>query len=273
MRIISLSTIPPRFPLIEPTLRSLLAQNSRVDEIRLYVPRSYRRFPDYDGAVPMVPKGITLIRVDEDLGPASKVLCASRDLRGTAASILFCDDDKIFDPDWAANLFDAQDERPHECVALIGKPIPAAVRRKSARLPVAQRGSGRELEYRLRRLRQQLASLKGKDAPREMRRPVREAGYVDILQGLGGAVIRPAFFDDAAYDIPEVIWAVDDVWLSGILAKNGVPIWLPKGLKMPASSDANAVDSLYRSTIEGADRLEANRRCIAYMQERFGVWL
>ena len=138
---------------------------------------------------------------------------------------------------------------------------------------MALRSDGTELEYRLRRLRQQVSSLIGKDAPREMRRPVREAGYVDILQGLGGAVVRPDFLDDAAYNIPEVLWTVDDVWLSGILAKNSVPIWLPKGLKMPAYSDASAVDSLYRSTIEGADRSEANRRCIAYMQERFGVWL
>jgi hypothetical protein len=94
---------------------------------------------------------------------------------------------------------------------------------------VARRNNGMELEYRLRRLRKQASALAGRDAPREMRRPVREAGYVDILQGLGGAVVRPEFFDDAAYDIPEVIWAVDDVWLSGILAKNGVPICLPKG--------------------------------------------
>jgi hypothetical protein len=42
---------------------------------------------------------------------------------------------------------------------------------------------------------------------------------------------------------------------------------------MPASSAATAVDSLVRSTIEGADRHEANRRRIACMQERFGVWL
>jgi hypothetical protein len=273
MRVISLSTIPPRFPMIGAALRSLLGQSCRVDEIRLYVPRRYRRFPGYDGVVPEVPKGITLVRVDEDLGPASKVLFAARELRGTQASILFCDDDKIFAPNWAAELFGAQDERPNECVALVGKPIPATMARNSARQPVARRGNGMELEYRLRRLRQQLRSLMGKPSPREMRRPVRQAGYVDILQGLGGAVVRPDFFDDAAYDIPDVLWAVDDVWLSGILAKNGVPIWLPKGLKMPAPSDAHAIDSLYRSTIEGADRHEANRRCIAYMQERFGVWI
>ena len=256
MRVISLSTIPPRFKLIEPTLRSLLAQSSRIDEIRLYVPRRYRRFPDHDGSAPEVPPGITLVRVDDDLGPASKILFAARDLRGTPASILFCDDDKVFAPNWAADLFDTQDARPDECVALVGKSVAATQARKSARQPVAVRGTGNELEYRLRRLRERAKSLVGIDTTREARRPVREAGYTDILQGLGGAVVRPDFFDDVAYDIPDVLWAVDDVWLSGILAKNGVSIWLPKGLKMPASSDAHGIDSLYRSTIEGADRTE-----------------
>ena len=75
--VVSLTTIPPRFPYLMQSLPHLLAQTAKIDEIRLYVPKTYRRFPDYDGTLPDVPKGIRVIQPDEDLGPASKVLFAA----------------------------------------------------------------------------------------------------------------------------------------------------------------------------------------------------
>jgi hypothetical protein len=70
MTVISLSSIPPRFDKIGPTLETLLAQKADIESIRLYVPHVYRRFPDYDGAAPRVPKGIDVVRTAVDLGPA-----------------------------------------------------------------------------------------------------------------------------------------------------------------------------------------------------------
>ena len=78
VRIITLSSIPPRFDLIGPTLESLTAQSSPVDAVELHVPRSYRRFPDYDGRCPKVPAGVSILEAESDLGPASKVLHAVR---------------------------------------------------------------------------------------------------------------------------------------------------------------------------------------------------
>jgi len=72
--VISLTTIPSRMHLIAPTLRDLLAQTANVAEIRLNIPHRYRRFPDTDISLPDFPKGITVVRVDEDYGPATKVL-------------------------------------------------------------------------------------------------------------------------------------------------------------------------------------------------------
>ena len=72
--IISLSTIPARFSKIYPVLENLQARTLKIDEIRLYVPRKFRRFPDYGGELPDVPKGVRILRADEDLGPVSKVL-------------------------------------------------------------------------------------------------------------------------------------------------------------------------------------------------------
>jgi hypothetical protein len=273
LRIISLSTIPPRFGTLAPTLNSLLRQKGHIDEIRLYIPKNYRRFPKYDGFLPSIPDGIKVLRPEDDMGPASKILFAAKELRSQPAQILFCDDDKIFGPRWAEDLFSAQSSRPHECVALIGKDVPASVGKPSSLRPKAVRRSKTDIALRARRLHHKFSSiLSGSEAQRPMRRPIAKGGYVDILQGLGGAVIRPEFFDDDAYAIPDVIWAVDDVWLSGMLALKNIPIWLPAGVEEPETTEAHDIASLYKATIEGASRKEANRRCIEYMQNQYGIW-
>ena len=91
--IISLTTIPPRMAMIGPTLRALLAQTANVSEIRLNIARKYRRF-DFDPAtIPSYPEGIRVCLVDEDFGPATKVLPTVRAHAGEDVEILFCDDD------------------------------------------------------------------------------------------------------------------------------------------------------------------------------------
>ncbi len=273
MRIISLSSIPPRFAKLAPTLNSLVDQVGPINEIRLYIPKRYRRFPEYDGSLPAVPDGITLVRPDDDMGPASKVLFAAREFRGKDAQILFCDDDKVFEPDWASRLFLAQKERPNECVALIGKDVPKAFATSTPFLPRPVRKRKLTLALRARRLHYKVATkVFGAEVRRPMPTLIERGGYADIFQGLGGVVVRPEFFGDIAYDIPNVLWTVDDYWLSGMLAVKGIPIYLPAGLAEPFSTGAHEVSSLYRATIEGANRAEANRRCIEYMQEHFGIW-
>lgn len=269
MRIVSLSSIPPRFGQLGPVLESLLAQRPRVDAVQLHVPRRYRRFPDYDGTPPSVPDGVTLVRPDEDLGPASKVLFAARALRGTDTQILFCDDDKLFSPDWGARLFDEQAARPDMCVALAGKHLPKDIARTNPRTPRAVLGGGFDPAYEAGKL---LWRAGLKPGPRPTRRAVREAGFADILQGLGGVVVRPDFFDDEAFDIPDILWAVDDVWLSGMLERRGIPIWLPAGLRRPAPLPGGDGNSLYEAVIDGVKRDDANRRCIEHLRERYGIW-
>ncbi|MBO0664545.1 glycosyltransferase family A protein [Jiella flava] len=274
LRIISLTTIPPRFSLIGPTLDSLSRQRGKVDEIRLTIPKHYRRFPEWDGSPPHVPDRITIVRPEEDLGPASKVLFAARDLKGENAQILFCDDDVLYRPDWAERLFDAQDKRPNECVALAGKLAKKGGTRTATGLPAPRRrASNTDLEYRLRKLRHVVKNL-GKtrvSSPPE-RRVIARAGHVDVFQGVGGVVVKPEFFDDRAYEIPPVLWTVDDFWLSGMLAVNGVPIFVPADLYRPTPSQACSIDALKDFRSEGFRRGEANRACIRYMQETFGIW-
>ena len=87
--VISLSTIPPRFASVGPCLNALLRQTARPEAVELYIPHSYRRFPQWGGGLPEVPAGVTIVRVDEDLGPATKILPAARAWRGQDVELFF----------------------------------------------------------------------------------------------------------------------------------------------------------------------------------------
>ena len=54
------------------------------------------------------------------------------------------------------------------------------------------------------------------------------SGYVDTLAGFGGAMVMPNYFSDQVFDVPEVAWMVDDIWISGQLTLNKKKIWREK---------------------------------------------
>ncbi|QBF33373.1 glycosyltransferase [Thalassococcus sp. S3] len=276
-KIISLTSIPPRFAELGQTLRTLTSQTADVDEIRLYLPRRYRRFPDSAIALPDLPSGIRVIYVDEDLGPASKVLFAARDLQDRDCQILFCDDDRYYHPTWAETLFAYQRERPKECVAAIGDHLDefVAPSRKPARLPRAVVSHhGFDPGYRLDRVKHLLTGgLTQSRSPKPMRRPVQSAGYVDILSGCAGAVVRPSFFSSDAFEIPRHVWMVDDIWLSGQLEARGIPIWVPERQYLASRSANDRIEALYDANLAGLDRNAANVNAIRYLQSKHGIWI
>lgn len=277
LKVISLSSIPPRFGLIGPTLECLVAQGASADAVELYLPRSYRRFPDYDGHLPSVPAGVTVLQPDHDLGPASKVLHAAHRYRELPqAQILFCDDDRHYYEGWADRLFAEQAARPEEAVALTGWNVertglgPYAPRPKPRHV---KRSRMLDIDYRMKRLRQILSGA-GKVPIRlkPARRLVARAGYADIFEGYGGVVVRPGFFDSEAWDIPRVLWAVDDVWLSGMLARRGIRIWVPAGLYEPKNTVADLTEALYRWRASDMTRAQLNAHCAHYLRDTYGVW-
>ncbi len=87
--VITLSSIPPRFSGLHLTLESLLSQTVRPERVILYLSRHYRRFPDWDGALPEVPEGVEIRLVEEDYGPATKLLPALKEFAGQDVDILF----------------------------------------------------------------------------------------------------------------------------------------------------------------------------------------
>lgn len=266
-RIISLSTIPPRFPFLGATLESLASQQT-VDEVRIYIPKRYRRFPEYDGSLPDVPEGVTVCRIEDDLGPATKILPAARDFRGQDVQILFCDDDLLYPAGWARRLFDAQAGRPTEAVATMGRIY--AHKRSN---PQLKRPHARQLLHRhdpIYRAGRLFSKLFGARQP--LWRPTIFPGYIELLFGAGGVVVRPDFFDDEAFDIPEEAWPVDDIWLSAQLARKQIPIYCPWRFPCAPSAVQADTDSLLDAEFMGATRQESNREAVVTCQQRYGIW-
>ena len=273
--IISLSTIPSRFPSLIRTLESLQAQSLSVEAVLVYVPDSYRRFPDWDGTLPELPKGVELRRC-EDWGPATKVLAAARDYQDEDVQIVFCDDDRVYSPNLVADFLKVRARRPDVAIANFGfnledepfvdssgagRPKPSAVRFWRAT----------DIEFQAALLWRQIKARK-RDVPLPHRRVYKISGFVDILEGFGGVMVRPSFFDAAFYDIPPVLWSVDDFWISGMLRRKGIGIWLRGNQVVPPESDAHLEDPLWNTVIDGAGRFEANAQAGAYFQTTYGIW-
>lgn len=279
MYIISLTAIPPRFGLLGPTLDSLLRQEVTPESIRLYIPKRYRRFPDWDGRLPEVPKGIEIRQPEEDLGPASKVLFAAAELAGQEIDILFCDDDREYLPSWSTRILNAAREHPGAAIVTSALQIErigldwSGPRRKP--LGVGRYSKTWDLGYHWQRLQQNIAHGGKRNVPWEMKAPrnrIRRSGYFDIGEGCGGFLIRPGSLDEDAWNIPPVMWAVDDVWISGQLARKGIPIWGEAGASQYRTTRSQHKDALYAAVIDGANRDQANRACAIYMRDTYGIW-
>jgi hypothetical protein len=277
MTIVTLSSIPPRFDKLEPTLRCLLNQSAKIERIILYIPERYRRFGDWDGTLPQVPEGVEIRRVPEDIGPATKILYAAQEFRGQDVDLLLCDDDRRYKPGWAQAFLEARAQRPDEVIAIAGFEASryGQSQMKDRPLPRATPTSrARDLRFQARMVWEFLFPPVQRKYLREPTRVLFKApGYVDCFEGFGGALVKPDFFDDSAFEIPEVIWAVDDVWLSGCLARKGVRIWALADQHDTQHTPAGVYDALHKATIEGADRDDANMACIKHFQEAHGVWL
>lgn len=261
--IITLSTIPPRFSLLAPTLKSLLSQSLKPKEIRLYIPERYRRFPDWDGSLPAIPNGISIHRCAEDLGPATKVLPAARDLQGQDVDILFCDDDKIYDRHWHRRFKMESAAKPNHCIVGVGETFPdiADSGRPADRLPRG-RWKQKDRRYRMKRI----ASL-------FLHKPdLGSPGYVDQISGFAGVLVRPEWFDKPFYDIPDIMWTVDDPWLSGHLERRGIPIWNIGRKCRYAESEGTSVDALLNHVEAGHGRVHADLIVIDHFREKYGIW-
>ncbi|MEJ5079713.1 MULTISPECIES: glycosyltransferase family 2 protein [unclassified Ochrobactrum] len=261
--IATLSSIPSRFNLLQPTLKSLLRQSLKFSEVRLYIPTSYRRFPDWDGKLPEVPEGVTIHRCEKDYGPATKVLPAAQDLKGQDVDILFCDDDKIYDRGWHHRFKTEASLKPNTCIIEVGETFPdiSDSCRPKDRLP-RSRWKNKDLNYRMKRILSLFLTKPN----------LTSSGYADQISGFAGVLVRPEWFDDLFYEIPDVMWTVDDPWISGHLERVGIAIWNTGKRKNLPENEGSSVDALLNLVQEGHDRVEADLLVIDYFREKYNIW-
>ncbi|PWE29450.1 hypothetical protein DDZ14_17030 [Maritimibacter sp. 55A14] len=231
MYAISLCSIPPRFDALAPVLTRLLAQEPAPARVLLCLPKRYHRFP---GPVlpPALPEGVTLLRCAADLGPATKALPAARHLAGSGMRLIYCDDDWLVPPGWAARLLDA------------GRPGAAVT------------GSG----FSVTRLKRQPAH------------DGRDPGRTDIAQGFSGVLVDPDWLAGPGLDPPREAWSVDDIWLSGHLARQGIPLYQTPTARDGMIPAFEGRGSLQDTVMDGRSRDAANRACAALLHRRFGIW-
>ena len=267
--VITLSTIPPRFDLIGKTLRSLVRQRHRADEIRLVIPRNYRRFGPAPDTMPSVPDRVTIMRTEDDLGPATKLLPTLAEFRGRGdTQIAFCDDDMAYPRFWLQSLIGAAHRHPGCCIARVGYQFanrPDLWSVSDPDLPEPRVGRVvKNAAYRLKRI----ASLAlHKPAP------IATSGYGDVFEGYGGVLLTPAMLPERAFDLPRGLWTVDDPLLSGFVRSTGTPLWIEGEPQWhPAPTRATNVRRLLHLMQDNRTREELDAAAIRWCQETLGVF-
>lgn len=204
--IISMTTTPDRIHKIQPTLASLLDQSRRVDAINIYVPYTSMKgihyiIPDWLSQL----KNIHIKRVDIDEGPATKLLPAIRE-NNINTRIIVVDDDVIYGSTVVQDLVNTFDKfRGKRCITNVGHHFKSNFEMCSA----WQRFMGYWAGER----------------------------YVDFLQGFSGYIVTPKLLPPQIFNYegsPPAAKFVDDIWISGWLHYNKVPIyqlaWRPSNM-------------------------------------------
>lgn len=266
--IISMTTIPSRMHRIYPVLESLTRQTALIDSVKLWIPKTYRRSGLAEFDLPQVPKGVEICRADYDYGPATKVFpCVLENIaQAPDLSILYCDDDRIYDPGWAQRLLDAGRLHPDCCIAEAGN---------FAHLVLASEFKTK-LPFKLLRFLTLNASklvFNGILRARYQTGLRQSGGVIDICKGFGGVLVRPRFFREEAFDIVEPFWAVDDVWISGMLAANGVSIRLLDQGLTSSGTELMGVDPLTQFSLDNRGRKQLDAECVRFFQRNYSIWM
>jgi hypothetical protein len=193
-----LSTVPARINNLRPTLRSLLKQTRSPDEIVLAVPefsiREERSYvvPEYLWHLPR----LRILRSQTDWGPATKFIpVIQQELeagRGNTV-IMVVDDDRVYPRDAVATYLHYSAQLSEAALCFRGAAMP------------------RSLDWR------NATMIKGDE--------LREPRSIAVVTGCGSYLIQPRFFDASLWDYskaPPAAFYMDDIWISGWLARHDV---------------------------------------------------
>ena len=120
------TTLPERYELLEKSIKSIREQSYPVDAIYLAIPMKARRL---NKEYPQIPDSIsnlcTVLRIDIDYGPITKIYGALVSETNPNTVIISCDDDVIYNPDMIRIMIQHHKTNPHIAIcgtgALIGR--------------------------------------------------------------------------------------------------------------------------------------------------------
>jgi GT2 family glycosyltransferase len=169
------------------TLASLLNQSRQPDRVILNIPRTYRRENFTYANLPRVPDGVEIIITDVDCGPATKLFPTIRQFKGENVNIVFCDDDRLYPVNWLSNLVENALRHPGECITVAAGLI--------SQIEAYYHYVNRPNPAFLAPLYRKIYAFK-------KRRP-EPSRTADIACGYGGVLVRPEFFDEKVFSIPQ----------------------------------------------------------------------
>jgi hypothetical protein len=211
--VVSLTTIPLRAAHLVPVLRSLLDQTEPADRIVLALPRESLKGQPYPPLEALgLPPGVDILPC-EDIGPATKLIPALR--AEPDALIVVVDDDVIYPEGFIAVLLKAHQRDRSAAIGLRG-----VVLHQGTRFA---------------------------DLDHVMATGIAETRPVDVLFGTWGyllpaGALSPQIGDFT--DAPPGARFVDDVWISGHLARAGVKRLVVSSDTLPIETRASFRDAL-----------------------------
>lgn len=220
--VISLTTIPSRIDTLQYTIKSILRQNYRVDEIYIWVPEVTIKGLEYEIPDELLNmKNVKVNRCEKDFGPSTKLLYTLLSERDLDTKIIVIDDDVVYKPTLIEKLIITSDIYPDAAITGLGIDINPNI---------------------------ECFELSDLFDPKTTK--------VDRLFGLSGFLVKPRFFHDGHpvngdcfdYDnVPDEVKWVDDIWFSYHLKMRNIPIYrLPLGvLNLPAENIQSGSTSLH----------------------------
>lgn len=259
--VITLSTIPERLDLLGPTLASLLDQSVHVDEIGINIPWVSRKGKKYH--IPDWLKSLHHVRVhrvDVDEGPATKLLPTLRREKPDTR-IIVVDDDNIYHRDTIKVLLKTHNWFLHRNDQ---ENYTSYYHGPNTLVAVTNYGVSLDCDGDL------------PDIPERIYAAFYRERQVDLLQGFSGFLVTPSMFPKEALSMdhgPKECISVDDIWFSGWLTVNDIPIVAPGNtyahLPLLTLGDIRCTPALASGENKG---FVTDKKVIQWFRDKHHIW-
>lgn len=243
--VVTFTTLPDRYNVLQKSLVSISQQTHRVDAIYLTVPRICKRL---NKPYPVLPKEITdnciIVECDVDYGPITKIYGALVSEADPETIIISCDDDTIYDPKFVETIVKYGKKHPDIAISGTGALISKGI-------------------YLLG-IKTTLQKFLWVNPIVGFNIDEQNGRNVDLIFGVGGVLYRRKFFptkenlDDDLFNISlsnDELFHNDDIVISGYLSKHGIERKVFHDIP-PVITDSSGDDALSKNFLFMLNRLQ-----------------